>query len=185
MQSSTCYLNKLVTISCEGKWLNVSVIVFTSSQATTVGPSHWAKGKPFLLASSNSSCLRAGTEDSQREQMIINTCTVYSQCHALLNSLTSSFLHTAFHKSPPVNSVVPVWVCVCSTMRDTQVQPVHKTFFFLFFFAKAIIWSFISGLPGDKDTTVATLRNTLIHNRLCSANLLRALIPMLTFSFYF
>lgn len=30
----------------------------TSSQATTVGPSHWAKGNPFLLASSSSSCLR-------------------------------------------------------------------------------------------------------------------------------
>lgn len=30
----------------------------TSSHATTVGPSHWAKGNPFLRASSRSSCLK-------------------------------------------------------------------------------------------------------------------------------
>lgn len=29
----------------------------TSSQETTVGPSHWANARPFFLASSRSSCL--------------------------------------------------------------------------------------------------------------------------------
>ena len=38
---------------------------FTSSQETTVGPSHWAKGIPFLRASSSSWCLAGrGTTDS-------------------------------------------------------------------------------------------------------------------------
>lgn len=37
----------------------------TSSQETTVGPSHWAKGIPFLRASSSSWCLMGrGTIDS-------------------------------------------------------------------------------------------------------------------------
>lgn len=171
-----------MTISCEGKWLKVSVIVFTSSQATTVGPSHWAKGKPFLLASSNSSCLR-GRDRGQPTWTNDNkhSCTVYSQCHALLNSLTSSFLHTAFHKSPPVNSVVPVWVCVCSTMRDTRVQPVHTTFFFFFYKGHHLIIHLWAAWGQGRNCGYT---HTLIHNRLCSANLVRALIPMLTFSFY-
>lgn len=37
------------------------MLCLTSSQETTVGPSQWAKGNPFLRASSRSSCL-VGTE---------------------------------------------------------------------------------------------------------------------------
>lgn len=36
----------------------------TSSQETTVGPSHWAKGIPFRRASSSSWCLGGGTTGS-------------------------------------------------------------------------------------------------------------------------
>lgn len=40
---------------------NVSKCFCTSSQTTTVGPSHWAKGSPCLRASSSNSCLETQT----------------------------------------------------------------------------------------------------------------------------
>lgn len=45
---------KAVVIDLTGFWFNN----LTSSHATTVGPSHCAKGNPFLRASSRSSCLK-------------------------------------------------------------------------------------------------------------------------------
>lgn len=38
----------------------------TSSQETTVGPSHWANARPRFLASSRSSCLRRHRENNRR-----------------------------------------------------------------------------------------------------------------------
>lgn len=45
----------------------------TSSQETTVGPSHWANGRPFLRASSKSSCL---TVRGRKELMIYGTYSI-------------------------------------------------------------------------------------------------------------
>lgn len=64
----------------------------TSSQATTVGPSHWAKGKPFLLASSNSSCLRgAGTEEEAEK--------LARACWNTRHRTTSAVLRADFRRS--------------------------------------------------------------------------------------
>ena len=68
--------------------LKTKINELTSSQATTVGPSHWAKGKPFLLASSSSSCLRV--QGQKRRHVRARARTSQSTHHTLLNSLTSS-----------------------------------------------------------------------------------------------
>lgn len=77
----------------------------TSSQATTVGPSHWAKGKPFLLASSNSSCLRGrGQKRRLKNQHVhVGLLTLCSAQHQRISSPAHGF-----------PQVLAVTACVCS-----------------------------------------------------------------------
>lgn len=73
--------------------LNQSKRSLTSSQATTVGPSHWAKGKPFLLASSNSSCLR-GRRQKRRlknQHVHVGILTLCSARHQRISSPAHGF----------------------------------------------------------------------------------------------
>lgn len=143
--------------------------LFTSSQATTVGPSHWAKGKPFLLASSSSSCLRVGVEDTLYEHMDLYI-TINTHFLTLINPLPLK--HTSFpparrfsKKNPCSVSVVPVWVCVCLCMVHEESTHTH-------FISQSSLYAksaekgnvlFISELPesgGDTHTTVATRSDT-------------------------
>lgn len=67
--------------------MHLQKCLFTSSQATTVGPSHWAKGKPFLLASSSSSCLRVGAEDTLYEHADLY---IHHDKHTFPHSVTTT-----------------------------------------------------------------------------------------------
>lgn len=89
----------------------------TSSQATTVGPSHWAKGKPFLLASSSSSCLVGGDRRGG-----LRTCTRALQPTHVLG-LTSRCVLSPARGFPQVPAVT---ACVCSYTFYLPARPVRS-----------------------------------------------------------